>query len=258
MKKISTWLLFVGLLVIGTSEIYHYTYVRQHYQQSATASANFKFASSLRGQQKKVSLPDGSTVWLNASSTLRYSANMTSGDRVVELFGEAYFDVASKPFQPFKVQAREMMIDVLGTQFNVRNYTDENCTRAAVVTGAIRISYHDQTATLRSGEEVDIDPTELDRQAFTVRKGMDTAAAAAWMRGLLTIDDLDLRGLLLELSRSYNVDIQFNGPVSNHRFQGTFSLQEPLEAVLQRVVVPHVHVTILRPSPQLLIISAKS
>lgn len=257
MKKISTWLLVVGLLVITANEFYHYRHLRQHYQQSVNASPNLIFASSSRGTRKKVTLPDGSIVWLNAASSLLYPADMATGDRTVELFGEAFFDVVRESSHPFKVKAREMSIEVWGTQFDTRNYAEEMYSRVVVVSGTIRVSYHNQSAILRSGESAEVNPTELNDRAFSIEKGLDTATAAAWTRGVLTFDDFDLRSLLRELSRSYNVDIQLEGPVSDHHFQGTLSLQEPLENVLQRLVVPYVHVTISRPSERLLIIRAK-
>lgn len=150
-----------------------------------------------------------------------------------------------------------MSIEVLGTQFNVRNYAEELYSRAFVVSGAIRVSYHSQMTVLHSGEEVKVDPSDLNDHAFAISRELDTAAAVAWTRGVLTFDDLDLRSLLRELSRSYNVEIQLEAPVSDHRFQGTFSLQESLESVLQRLVIPYMHVTISRPSKQQLIIRAK-
>ena len=80
-------------------------------------------------------------------------------------------------------------------------------------------------------------------------------AAAGWTRGVLTFTDADLRSLLRELSREYNVDIELNGSVSDHRFQGTLSLKEPLEEVIDRLIVPYAHVSVSRSDKKRLIIT---
>ncbi|MDO6433314.1 FecR domain-containing protein [Flavitalea sp. BT771] len=255
MKKASFYFLIAGLLAVTADEVLYFRRLRQHYRDRVKASPTMVFVSALRGQQKTVTLPDGSTVWLNAASTLAYPVDMTDGDRTVELFGEAFFDVVAQPSHPFQVRAKEMFIEVLGTRFNVRNYPEEISSHAMVVSGNIRVSYHDQAATLHSGEAANVDPADLSGRALSLRRGVDTASAADWTKGLLTFTNVDLPGLLHDLSRAYNVDIQLIGPVSDHRFQGKLSLQEPLEEVIARLVVPYMHVTISRPGKQQLIIT---
>ena len=143
MKKTSFYFLIAGLLVVAVDEICYVGRLRQHHRENAKTSPTMVFVSALRGQQKTLILPDGSTVWLNAASTLAYPVDMTDGARTVELSGEAFFDVAARPSHPFLVRAREMSIAVLGTRFNVRNYPEEIRSQAMVVSGAIRVSYQD-------------------------------------------------------------------------------------------------------------------
>lgn len=253
MKKAPILFLLLVLLAVAADEYWYFRRLRQR----AKTSPSMVFVSALRGQQKTVTLPDGSTVWLNAASTLAYPVDMADGSRTVELSGEAFFDIVAKPSSPFQVQANEMSIQVLGTRFNVRNYPEEISSRVMVISGAIQVSYHDQVTRLNSGDEVEVDPADLTHQTFNVKRGLDTASAAAWTKGLLTFTDVDLPGLLHVLSRAYNVDIQLDGPVSDHRFQGTLSLQEPLDEVIDRLVVPYTHATISRPAKQRLIITVR-
>src|SRR4051794_10742619 len=97
MKRISIWLLATSLLVLAVYEIDSYGLLRRQYRARITASPPMLFVSALRGVRRRVLLPDGSTVWLNAASTLAYPADIASSERSVELSGEAFFDVRSKP-----------------------------------------------------------------------------------------------------------------------------------------------------------------
>jgi len=254
MKRALIIFLVGSLLLVAVEEMRDLTQRKKRYWDMAINAPPMLFVSTARGSKKTVILPDGSTVTLNAASTLSYPATMADGSRTVELLGEGYFDVAAKSCFPFKVRAKEMMIEVLGTRFNVRSYPDEPTT-AFVTAGAVKVSCHNHTMVLHPGSEAAIGFSNLNGCALQVRNTLDTATTVAWTKGLLTFTDADLRSLLRELSRIYNVDIQLEGKVSDHRFQGSLSLQESVDQVLERLVIPYTNVTITRPDKQRLIIS---
>jgi ferric-dicitrate binding protein FerR (iron transport regulator) len=184
---------------------------------------------------------------------------MDTGDRTVKVFGEAFFDVAAKSSHPFKVRAREMLVEVLGTRFNVRDYPGETYSQTFVNAGAIRVSYHDSSAILRAGEEADIDPTRLNDRAFILKQGIDTTAMTEWTKGILSFNDVDLRSLVGELSRAYDVDIELQGPIITHRFKGWISVKkEPLDQVIERLIIPYVNILISRSGKRHLTITVRS
>jgi len=255
MKRFFVWFLIGSLVVVTASDVHYYAGLQHNYQVKEASSPTMVFLSALRGTQKKATLPDGTTVWLNAASSLAYPADISEGNRTVELFGEAFFDVPHQASHPFKVRARDMLIEVLGTRFDVRNYPDEIQSRVSVSAGAIRVCYHDQLATLHPGDAVAVEPAALTGKVFTFRSDEDTTAVTGWTKGLLSYKDRDLPSLVRELSRVYNVDIQLNGPVSDHRFDGTLSVQEPLEEVIERLIVPYSHARITRPASNRIVIT---
>ena len=258
MKKISFWVFLGSLLYVTISDISDHKDQYRHPHPSTFLPSSTMYISTPRGASKNIVLPDGSAVSLNAGSTLSYPSNMDTGDRIVKVFGEAFFSVATKSSRPFRVQAREMFVEVLGTRFNVRDYPEETCSKTFVVAGAIRISYRDSSAILRAGEEADIDPTRLDHRTFILKPGVDTTAMAEWMKGILSFSDIDLPSLLRELSRAYDVDIVLQGPAITHRFKGLVSVKEPLDQVIDRLIIPYVNVLIERQGKRQLIITVKS
>jgi ferric-dicitrate binding protein FerR (iron transport regulator) len=151
-----------------------------------------------------------------------------------------------------------LLIEVLGTRFNVRDYPDETYSQAFVKAGAIRVSYHDSSAILHVGEEADIDPTRLNDRAFNLKRGIDTTSMAEWTRGILSFNGVDLPNLLRELSRAYDVDIELRGPISTHRFKGSLSVKEPLDQVIERLIIPYLNVLISRSGKRQLIITVRS
>ena len=103
--------------------------------------------------QFQVTLPDGSKVWLNNASSLRYPVAFTGKTREVELNGEAFFEIAPNSRQPFKVKVRETMVDVLGTSFNITAYSDEDNIKTTLLTGGVRVSNGDARTVLKPGEQ---------------------------------------------------------------------------------------------------------
>ena len=245
MKRLYFGLLVIPLLLIMFKEFKFYPKLSQH-KRLGLADSSRKFLSTDRGVQKRFSLPDGSTVWLNAATTVSFPGDYGVTNRSVEVFGEAFFDVVASPSKPFTVRAKDLSIQVLGTRFSVRDYPDEVVSKAIVTSGSIKVQYLEQATVLNGGQQVLVDPSILEFQKMNVSAVEDTTVATSWMGGVLTYDRIDLRSLLRDLSRLYNIDVQLVGHASNRLYGGSLSVNEPIEEVIERIIDPYQHVSVSR------------
>lgn len=169
-----------------------------------------------KGERQQVTLPDGSVVWLNADSKLRYSAEFQGPVREVFLTGEAFFQVAHNPARPFRVRTEKLTTQVLGTSFNVRAYA-ELPAGVAVATGKVLVepartdprSSHPQRVFLVRNEGVTLDTSRGQLYKTTVKDGLDYAA---WRDGTLVFDQTPMREVVQVLNRKYNVSIRIDNP----------------------------------------------
>lgn len=196
--------------------------------------ARYNTIETPKGGQYKIVLPDRSQVWLNAASSLKYPTNFTDENRIVELKGEAYFEIAADEQRPFLVKSKHQLVHVLGTQFNILAYDEEEAVKTTLVEGAVRIEpaswhedkTHDQVILLRSGEQ------------STVIKGKTSVAKVAiepyvsWREGVFYFDETKLTDAMQQLSRWYDVDVVYQGEVPNTYFYGEISRTKTLSAVL--------------------------
>ncbi|WP_316838206.1 FecR family protein [Pedobacter nutrimenti] len=158
--------------------------------------------STANGEQYQVSLPDGTKVWLNAATSLRYPASFgLTKERRVELNGEAYFEVAKDKTHPFIVTTNRQSVEVLGTHFNVNSYSDETITKTTLLEGAVKIN---DFVVLKPGEEGVL----AKSGTLTVRKA-DTEGAVAWKNGLFVFENESLKTAMNKIARWYNVEVQF-------------------------------------------------
>jgi len=154
------------------------------------------------GGQYQVVLPDGTRVWLNSSSWLKFPVHFSSTERRVELSGEAYFDVRRDPGAPFRISSLRQDIEVLGTQFNVHAYPDEANIRTTLVDGAVRVTAAGKSVVLDPKQEADLGDGLYVAQA-------DVEAAVAWKNGYFRCVDQPLEIIMKQVSRWYNVKIAY-------------------------------------------------
>jgi len=154
------------------------------------------------GGQYQVVLPDGTRVWLNSSSWLRFPVHFSSKERRVELSGEAYFQVQRDPAAPFRISSLRQEIEVLGTQFNVHAYPDETHIRTTLVDGAVRVTAGGKSVLLAPKEEADLGDGLHVSQA-------DVEAAVAWKNGYFRCVDQPLEIIMKQVSRWYNVKVAY-------------------------------------------------
>ncbi len=182
-----------------------------------------------RGGTYQVVLTDGTKVWLNADSRLRFPQQFVGAKRQVVLVGEAYFEVAKNPSRPFVVKTAGQEIAVLGTAFNVSAYADGTAERTTLVAGEIAVATEESTRHLSAGEQAVI---HLDGMAVAK---VDTAPFVAWKSGFIAFNEETLAHIMRDISRWYDVDIHFEGADKELRFGGTVSRYANVSEVLRRL-----------------------
>ena len=187
--------------------------------------------STPRGGQYQITLSDGTKVWLNAASSIRFPIYFSEKECRVEITGEAYFEVAKNAEKPFKVKAENSEIEVLGTHFNVNAYTDEANIRTTLLEGKVKVSSEKQTTLyLEPGQQSGIDKNGEIR----VVKNADTDEAIAWLKGRFQFNSADLRSMLRQISRWYDVEVEYRGPVDLH-FSGQLTRNEEVTKVFEKL-----------------------
>lgn len=191
---------------------------------------------------RSITLPDGSKVWLNVGSTLKYPASFSGQDRVVELSGEGYFEVSQRSDMPFRVLIRDAEVKVLGTQFNIMAYDDEPVAQTSLIDGSVRLESGSQRVTLHPGEQGEIPyPSPGAVGPIKVIPGIDPSAVVAWKDGVLKFELTGLHEVLRTLGRCYAVEIQVDQDVPDVPITGTFSVSEGLDLILKQLESEHLH-----------------
>lgn len=191
-----------------------------------------------KGGQYQIILSDGTKVWLNAASTLRYPSKFSKEKREVELIGEAYFEVnpARNPKagnRPFIVKTQGQEITVLGTVFNLTAYPDENETRTTLIEGSLKVSkagstgLKNQSSVLKAGEE-----TVLDDTGVLITRSADITYALAWRNGNFYFKNTSFEALMRQIARWYDIDVQYEGAVPQEFFTGEMNRNVNLSTVI--------------------------
>jgi len=175
-----------------------------------------------------LTLSDGSRVWLNSESSIRFPLAFAGNERLVEISGEAYLEVAHQSKVPFRVAARGATIEVLGTSFVVAAYPDEAVTKASLLEGKILLKADDNRKIMTPGQQVLINAAGELR----TNPDADVYAETLWKDGIFYFGDSDLQGVLRQLARWYDITVQFEGPPSKERFHGQIEKNIPLSQVL--------------------------
>ena len=179
------------------------------------------------GGQYQVVLPDGTKVWLNAASSLKFPSTFARlVNRKVELRGEAYFEVTKNKQQPFIVKTIEQEVEVLGTHFNINTYKDEQGVKTTLLEGSVKIHNDVESKILKPGEQ-----STLTNQRFMV-KTIDVEEAIAWKRGYFYFNNENIESIMRKLSRWYNIEVQYQGKITDEGFYGTVSRTRNISQVL--------------------------
>jgi transmembrane sensor len=221
-----------GVVIMKTSEgelIYEIK------DQGRSQTGQFNTLSTNKGETYQVRLPDGSLVWLNAASTIKYPVSFSGlKSRSVELSGEAYFEVAKNAGSPFIVQTDKAVIQVLGTHFNVTSYKDENASRTTLVEGKVSVSLSEnaaarQTKILKPGEQGIIQSGGIEVKSVNVDE------AIAWKNGEFMFNNEDIKVVMNKISRWYDVEIVYQSSHENVLIWGSISRFKSISDVLKLI-----------------------
>jgi transmembrane sensor len=199
---------------------------------SSTETANAIDHNTLttpKGGRYHLVLADGTRVWLNAESSLYFPTSFPGNLREVVLTGEAYFEVAKNSKQPFQVKVGEMLVNVVGTHFNINAYSDENNIRTSLLEGSVKISARHAAKFLKPGEQGALNKKD-DK---LVVNDVDMDEVMAWKNGLFQFDGADIASIMRQISRWYNVEIVYPNKVPMRSFNGKISRTAALSDVLQ-------------------------
>ncbi|MHA4811786.1 FecR family protein [Flavitalea flava] len=202
-----------------------------------------------RGGQYQVTLPDGSVVWLNAASSLRFPTAFSGNDRMVELSGEGYFQIKKHAAMPFKVailppagnpEKGAVQVEVLGTEFNVMAYPEESLIRTSLVEGRVKVSKDKISVTVAPGQQAQTGHANDGVNLVAV----DIKSVIAWKRGFFNFDNTDLKTLMRQISRWYDIEVVYEGKIKDQRFDGLISRDLKLSEVLHILEGHDIHFTI--------------
>ncbi|PUZ20991.1 DUF4974 domain-containing protein [Chitinophaga costaii] len=206
---------------------------------SATGSLIYNTVTTPKGREFRLQLPDGSKVWLNAASTVRYPTTFTDKERRVELEGEAYFEVAKNASRPFIVKLNDATaVEVLGTSFNINAYKNETAIKTTLLEGAVRLQAYQQVQTLTPGQQASI---SLARQQMKVISNVDIDHVMAWKNGLFDFNDASLEEVMRQLERWYDIEVIYEKGIPAIRFGGEINKKNSLQDVLQILESSNVH-----------------
>jgi hypothetical protein len=183
-----------------------------------------------RGGQYQLILPDGTRVWLNSASSLTYPIIFKGKERRVELTGEAYFEVVKNAASPFFVKTPNQTVEVLGTHFNINSYADENAVKTTLLEGSVKVSGNEskQTVNLKPGQQ-SINITG----DISIINDADTEEALAWKNGKFLFRNTDLQTVMRQLSRWYDVDVEYEGMIATKHYRGRISRNVPVSQVFE-------------------------
>ncbi len=180
------------------------------------------------GGRYQVRLPDGSNVWLNAASKLTFPSTFISHkSRVVELIGEAYFEIAKVKDQPFIVKTYNQTVEVFGTQFNINSYVNEPDVKTTLLEGSIRVGNKGIDKILKPGQQ-----SVLTSAGLKV-ENVDIELAVAWKNNQFIFESDDIQYIMRMIARWYNVEVEYVGPIPKNKFGGAVSRFENVSEVLK-------------------------
>ena len=189
----------------------------------------YNSVSTPRGGEYQLVLPDGTKVWLNAASSIRFPVAFVGKERKVTITGEAYFEVAKNKKMPFIVSLAKMDIEVLGTHFNVSSYRDESVIKTTLLEGAVKINSEKSAICLVPGEQSQLNGSGQ----LSKKNNIDLNKEVAWTKGKFQFNSNTIQEIMLQLSRWYDVEVVYQGKVSTETFSAIVKRSSNISQVLK-------------------------
>lgn len=225
----------------GSTELslQHNQLIYQAAEDTGSLEVAWNTMSTPRGRQFQLLLPDGSRVWLNAASSIRYPVAFRGSERKVLVTGEAYFEVAHDQEKPFYVQTKNQLVQALGTSFNVNAYGNENSEQTTLIAGSIKVNMSSGKklyAVLEPGQQAQLDN---QKQSLSIAE-KQSEAAIAWKNGYFNLEDLPFDKVMKKLERWYDIEVVYENGVPDLHFYGGISRNLTLDALIRALKVSEV------------------
>lgn len=197
------------------------------YTSNAAVTPTINTLYTNKGGTYQLVLPDGTKAWLNAASSIRFPTAFTDSTREVTIQGEVYFEIAQQARQPFIVKTNTIEIAVLGTHFNVMAYEEEQNICTSLLEGAVNVISGSTVRLMKPGQQALVN---REHKGISISNA-DVDAAIAWKEGRFEFNG-NIKSIMRELARWYDVQFIYEGEITNRAFAGTFSRQDSLEDIL--------------------------
>lgn len=199
-------------------------------KQAADQPLVFNTVMVPTGGQYQLILADGSHVWLNSASSLKFPTAFTTNERRVELQGEGYFEIAKNASKPFIVAAGNAQVQVLGTHFNVMAYADEEAIKTTLLEGSVKLSNHNHQTLIRPGQQAVLLPGTNAKFAVNTA---NIDEVIAWKEGRFRFDEMNIKPIMRQIARWYDVEISYEGDMSNIALSGSVPRKENVNQLLR-------------------------
>ena len=210
-----------------------------------TGDVKYNTMTTPKGRQFQLMLTDGTRVWLNAASSIRYPTAFTGRERNVEVTGEAYFEVAKTPSLPFrkKVKKKPMEIEVLGTHFNINAYSNEASINTTLLEGSVKVSNGNEHLILKPGQQSQAGGT-ASKPAMRIFSYVNIQKVMAWKQGVFDFDNATLEEVMRQLERWYDIEVVYEKDIPPLEFIGRMGRDLSLAEVLHGLEVSEVHFSV--------------
>lgn len=229
--------------LVKTNGLLKYDYQTPNGDRATGQEPMYNLLSTPKGRQFQLVLPDGTKVWLNALSSIRYPTAFVEKHRTVELTGEAYFEVAKDAAKPFHVKVpagadgKEVLdVQALGTGFNINAYTDEPAVMATLIEGSVKLGFNEDAKVMAPGQQGIIGK----RDAFIRLRTADTDQVLAWKNGYFLLDGTSIQAVMRQLMRWYDIEVVYKGNFEGDDFAGQIPRTANLSQVLQMLELTEV------------------
>ena len=207
---------------------------------SADGEISFNTMTTPKGRQFQLVLPDGSKVWLNAASSIRYPTVFAGKERKVEVTGEAYFEVTKNANMPFKVEINdETEIQVLGTHFNINSYKNEADINTTLLEGSVQVVSNGEKEVIKPGQQAQV--ANLLKHKIKIVSDVNLEKVMAWKNGVFNFEDATLEEVMRQLERWYDIEVVYEKNIPQLEFMGKMSKNLTLSEVLRGLELSKVH-----------------
>lgn len=196
--------------------------------KAGSAEIAYNTITTPRGGQYQVVLPDGTRVWLNATSYIKFPVAFAGNSRVVEVSGEAYFEVARNPSRPFIAKVKDVEVEVLGTHFDIMAYGEEGKIATTLLEGSVRVSRGKEKYAIAPGQQV----VWKEDGAFNLNNDVDLEEVVAWKNGKFHFNNADIKTIMRQIARWYDVDVEYQNVEADIRLGGIVSRKEDIRQLL--------------------------